>query len=48
MAARKSSGSLLPWLAIAFVVIVLDQATKALIDSSLWMKPLPSRKSSAR
>ena len=31
MAARKSSGSLLPWLAIAFVVIVLDQATKALI-----------------
>ena len=31
MAARKSSGSLLPWLAIAFVVVVLDQATKALI-----------------
>ena len=31
MAARKSSASLLPWLAIAFVVIVLDQATKALI-----------------
>ena len=24
------------------------QATKALIDSSLWMKPLASRKSSAR
>ena len=31
MAARKSSASLWPWLAIAAVVIVLDQLTKTLI-----------------
>ena len=31
MAARKSSASLWPWLAIAVVVVVLDQLTKTLI-----------------
>ena len=31
MAGRKSSGSLLPWLGIAAVIVVLDQLTKALI-----------------
>ena len=31
MAARKSGGSLLPWLAIALIVIVLDQLFKTMI-----------------
>jgi len=31
MAARKPRASLVPWLAIAGVVVVLDQLTKALI-----------------
>ena len=31
MAFKKSGGSLLPWLGIAFIVIVLDQLTKVLI-----------------
>jgi signal peptidase II len=31
MASRKSGGSLLPWLAIALIVIVLDQLFKTLI-----------------
>ena len=31
MASKKSSGALLPWLAIALIVILLDQFTKTLI-----------------
>lgn len=31
MAFRKSSGSMLPWLGLAFIVLIADQFTKALI-----------------
>lgn len=31
MATRKTGGSLLPWLGIAFIVVLLDQFTKTLI-----------------
>ncbi len=31
MATRKSGGTLLPWLGIAFIVVLLDQFTKTLI-----------------
>ena len=31
MAARKSASSLIPWLGIAFIVVLLDQFTKTLI-----------------
>ena len=37
MAYKKSGGSLLPWLGIAFIVILLDQFSKVLIVGSLQL-----------
>ena len=37
MATKKSSGTLLPWLGIAIIVILLDQITKAMIVRTMQL-----------